>query len=70
MIDRSNYPVVKKSLREAREDDDYVPGTPEERWNMMWQLALDAWAFSGKSEEELAKRKLSRHVVRVVRRRR
>jgi hypothetical protein len=69
MTDRSHLPVVRKTLREARDDDDFVPGTPEERWNMMWQLALDAWFFSGGTEEELAKRKLSRHVVRIVRRR-
>lgn len=40
--------------------------TPEQRLSMMWQLALDAWAFKG---ESLAESRLPRHVVRVVRRR-
>jgi len=41
--------------------------TPAQRLSMMWQLALDAWAFKGDS---LAESRLPRHVVRVVRRRR
>jgi hypothetical protein len=34
---------------------------------MMWQLAVDAWAFKG---DALAESRLPRHVVRLVRRRR
>jgi hypothetical protein len=41
--------------------------TPAQRLGMMWQLALDAWAFKG---ESLAESRLPRHVVLVVRRRR
>jgi hypothetical protein len=39
--------------------------TPAQRLSMMWQLALDAWAFKG---EPLAESRIPRHVVRVVRR--
>ncbi len=39
--------------------------TPEERWAMMWQLALDAWAFKG---EPVAEPKLQRHIVRLFKR--
>ncbi len=41
--------------------------TPEERIEMMWQLALDAWAFMG---EPLDDSRLRRDVVRVIRRKR
>jgi hypothetical protein len=39
--------------------------TPAERWAMMWQLTLDAWAFKG---EPVAEPGLHRHIVRVFRR--
>ncbi len=58
-----NVQVRKTSLKE--ETDDLKNTTPAERWAMMWQLALDAWAFRG---EPLAESKLQRHVIRVYRR--
>lgn len=39
--------------------------TPAERWAMMWQLALDTWAFKG---ETVAEPGFQRHIVRVLRR--
>ena len=39
-----------------------------QRLAMMWQLALDAWAFKG--EREHAESRLQRHVVRIHRGRR
>lgn len=41
--------------------------TAEERVQMMWQLALDAWSFKG---EPVVEPRLPRHVVRVQRCRR
>ena len=41
--------------------------TPAQRLSMMWQLALDTWAFKGDS---LAESRLPRHIVRVLRGRR
>lgn len=70
MIDRSHYSVLKKSIHDRAEDDDFVPGTPEDRLNMMWQLALDAWAFRSEEERKVAESELPRHVIRVVRRER
>ncbi len=58
-----NIQIRKTSLKE--ETDDLKNTTPEERWAMMWQLALDAWAFKG---ETVAKPELQRHIVRVYRR--
>lgn len=40
--------------------------TPQERWQMMWQLARDAYAFRG---EPVAQPGLHRHIIRVFRRR-
>ena len=56
--------VVKLSDREDTADLKKTT-TPEQRWAMMWQLALDAWAFKG---EPVAEPGLHRHIVRVFRR--
>ncbi len=58
-----NIQVRKTSLKE--ETDDLKNTTPQERWAMMWQLALDAWAFKG---EPLAESRLQRHIIRVYQR--
>jgi len=60
---KRNVQVRKTSLKE--ETDDLKNTTPVERWAMMWQLALDAWAFKG---EPLAESRLQRNIVRVFRR--
>jgi hypothetical protein len=58
-----NIQIRKTSLKE--ETDDLKNTTAAERWAMMWQLALDAWAFKG---EPLAESRLQRNIVRVYRR--
>ena len=58
-----NIQVRKASLKE--ETDDLKNTTAAERWAMMWQLALDAWAFKG---EPIAESRLQRNIVRVYRR--
>lgn len=58
-----NIQVRKTSLKE--ENDDLKNTTPQERWAMMWQLSLDAWAFKG---EPVAEPRLQRHIIRVLRR--
>ncbi len=62
-ISERNIQVRKTSLKE--EIDDLENTTPAERWAMMWQLALDAWAFKG---EPVAEPRLQRHIIRVFRR--
>jgi hypothetical protein len=61
----SSARMVSRVFRGGRRppEDDYVPGTPAERIEMMWPLALDAWAFKGKPIEP----RLQRHAVRIVR---
>lgn len=58
-----NVQVRKTLLKE--ESDDLKNTTAAERWAMMWQLALDAWAFRGKT---VAEPKLQRHIIHVYRR--
>jgi hypothetical protein len=58
-----NIRVRKTSLK--NETDDLKNTTAAERWAMMWQLALDAWAFKG---EPVAEPRLQRNIVRVYRR--
>jgi len=46
-------------------DEVYARLSPGERLGMMWQLAVDAWAFAG---EDVTQSRLSRHVVVLQRR--
>ncbi len=62
-VSERNIPTRKTSFKE--ETDDLKNTTPTERWAMMWQLALDTFAFNG---ETVAEPKLQRHIVRVYRR--
>jgi hypothetical protein len=48
-------------------NDDYVPGTPEDRMGLVWPLTLEISSLSAKHD---AKRRLQRHVTRLVRRER
>ena len=58
-----NIQVRKTSLK--IETDDLKNTTPKERWEMMWQIAQDAWAFNG---ETVAEPGFQRHIIRVYRR--
>ncbi len=58
-----NVQIRKTSLKE--ETDDLRNTTAAERWAMVWQLTLDAWAFKG---EAVAQSRLQRNIVRVYRR--
>jgi hypothetical protein len=44
---------------------DFVPGTPEERINLVWPLTKEIASFSKKHDVE---RRLQRHVTRLIRR--
>ena len=56
--DRSSYSVRKTTLTEQDLDPELDDTTAAERLGMMWQLALDAWAFMGKP---VAQSRLPRH---------
>ncbi len=66
MSERARTIRVTK-LSDQGTEPDLKDSTPAERLGMMWQLALDAWAFTG---ENVDQPRLSRHVVRVARRER
>ena len=51
------------SVREQADHVDVSRLTPEQRLDMMWQLAVDAWVFKGDTRH--AESRLQRHVVRV-----
>ena len=57
--------VRVRKLTDHEDGTDLGQTTPVQRLGMMWQLAVDAWAFKG---ESLAESRLPRHVVRIVRR--
>lgn len=62
--------MPERTVRVTRREDqgrepDLRQTTPAERIGMMWQLALDAWAFMG---DPVREPRLPRHVVRVIRR--
>ncbi len=52
-------------LADQDKHDDLFATTPAQRIQMMWQLALDAWAFKG---DRIAELRLPRHIVHVLRR--
>jgi len=66
MSDRETKRVRIRSLKEHGRESDVAEMTPGERMELMWQLAVDAWAFKG--EPEHAESRLQRDVVRVYRR--
>ena len=62
----SNRQIVRKStLAEQGCEDDLRDSSVEDRWNMMWQLAVNAWAMKG---VDIAEQEFQRHVERFERR--
>ena len=55
------------NLSDQSDSTDLKDTTPQERWAMMWQLALNAWAFKG---EPIAEPGFHRHIIRIYRRKR
>lgn len=62
--DRSKMLVSVKRLSDEDAAGDMRATTPLQRWEMMWRLAQDAWAFKG---ETVAEPGLHRHIVRIIR---
>lgn len=61
----SNRQIERLSkLSEQGREDDLRNTTIEERWNMMWQLAVNAWAMKG---VDVAEHEFQRHVERLER---
>jgi len=56
--------TAKHQVSDLR-NDDFVPGTPEERIALVWVLTREIASLSKKHDVE---RRLQRHVTRLVRR--
>jgi hypothetical protein len=63
-MDKQVRKIRIQRLEEQGDENDLNNTTPIERLEMMWQLALNAWAFKG---EKIAEQRLLRHVVRLYR---
>jgi hypothetical protein len=58
--------VFRSFAEEAQAETAYWRSlTPTQRVDMMWQLTIDAWSFTG---ERIAESRLPRHIVRIHRR--
>lgn len=55
------------TLAEQGLDNDLCGTTVEERWNMMWQITMNAFAMRG---EDVVGQEFQRHVERLERRQR
>jgi hypothetical protein len=51
-------------LSDQERDDDLRNTTIEQRWNMMWPLAVSAWAMKGVN---VAEQEFQRHIERLER---
>ena len=66
-MDEPNRTIRVSRLSDQGAERDLAHTTPEERIGMMWQLAVDAWAFMGEDADES---RFQRDVVRLIRRKR
>ncbi len=62
----SRNQITIRRVDDPDPDGVHVQGTVAERLGMMWQLARDAWAFSGRAAD--AESRLQRHLIRIHRR--
>ena len=64
MRNRNQWVTKMVHLSDSEKNPESEAVAAEESLGMMWQLALDAWAFM---KETHAESRLQRHVVRLVR---
>ena len=62
---RADYPIRKRGLKDTSRDTDLDGTTLEERWDMMWPLAVTAYAFKG--EQDADAEGLPRRIARLIR---
>jgi hypothetical protein len=65
---RDQMRVRLTHLKDQSREDDLDGTTVEQRWDMMWPLAVTAYAFKG--EEDADAEGLPRRIARLVRRKR
>jgi len=64
LMSHTDRSIRKSRLVEQGQEDDLRHTTPEQRVDMMWQLAVDGYAFRGETVDES---KFPRHLGRVIR---
>ncbi|HEX3600562.1 MAG TPA: hypothetical protein VHU84_10500 [Lacipirellulaceae bacterium] len=64
MSDANRHIVRKSTLAEQGTERDLHDTTIEERWDMMWQLAVNAWTMKG---IDITKQPMRKDIVRVIR---
>jgi hypothetical protein len=65
-MSESDRQIVRRlTLAEEGQDEDYRNLSIEERWAMMWPLAVSAWAMRG---EDVAEQEFQRHAFSIERR--
>ena len=62
---RKEIKVRKSTLREQGRDVDLKDKTPSQRFAMVHQLTVNAWAFKG---EHVGQQRLQRHIERIYKR--
>jgi hypothetical protein len=65
---RDQLRIRVNHLKDQSREDDLDGTTIEQRWDMMWPLAMTAWAFKG--EEDADAEGLPRRIARLIRRKR
>ena len=58
----------RKMTLEEQPDIDIVPGTPEERFAMVWRITVDVWASSGRKIPDYRREDAPVTIIRGVRR--
>ncbi len=57
--------IEKKSLKEARRDDGFLPGTMAERIAAVWEITKNTWAFVPNGNPQ---QRLQRHIAVLIKR--
>lgn len=60
--------ICKKTTLQESGDDNFVPGTPEELFQMVWEMTQDLYHFMGKGQD--AEQRLQRDAINIIRPRR
>ena len=63
---RASWPGGRYTLGQEPADDLRATTTPSERLDMMWRLALDAWAMSGRPYPEYTRAEIPCRLYRSL----
>ena len=61
---RAQWPIARNALGQEPAEDLRATTSPSQRLEMMWQLAIDAWAMSGRALPNYARHEMPGRVYR------